>query len=109
MALHHAKPGEPVDLRPLGPNLKHAKTAAIVKSDRFEAIHLIVRAGTEIPSHEVSGNITMRCLEGRVTLGLAQSSIELNAGEWVYLDGGDPRGRSRPPRRQPRLRQSIDQ
>jgi len=89
MALHHAKSGEIIDLRPLGPKLKDAKTAAIIKSDRFEAIRLIVLSGTEIPSHEVSGNIMLHCLEGRVTLGLAQSTIELNAGEWVYLDGGE--------------------
>ncbi len=44
MALHHVKSGEPVDLRPLGPNLKDAKTAAIIKSDRFEAIRVIVQS-----------------------------------------------------------------
>lgn len=86
MALHHAKPGEVVYLGPLGPKLKDTKTVAIIKSDRFEAIRLIVRAGTEIPSHEVPGNITLHCLEGRVMLRLAQSTITLNAGEWIYLD-----------------------
>jgi len=89
MALQHAKPGEVVDLRPLGPRLKDAKTTAIIKTDAFEAIRLVVHAGKEIPSHEVAGNITLHCLEGRVSLGLAQSSIELKAGEWVYLDGGE--------------------
>lgn len=89
MALHHAKPGEVVDLRALGSKLKNARTAAIVKSDQFEAIRLIVQAGTEIPSHEVSGSITLHCLEGRVSLRLEKSTIELNAGEWVYLDGGE--------------------
>ena len=38
MALKHADPGEVVDLRPLGPALKDAKTSALVKSDRFEAV-----------------------------------------------------------------------
>src|SRR3546814_3201644 len=85
MALKHAKAGEVVDLRPLGDKLKDAKTAAIIKGEGFEAIRLVVRAGREIPSHEVSGNITLHCLEGRVLLGLEQSTIELNAGEWVYL------------------------
>lgn len=89
MALHHAKPGEIVDLRPLGQKLKEAGTTAIIKSNRFEAIRLIVRAGSEIPSHEVPGNITLHCLEGRVLLGLTQSIIELNASEWVYLEGGE--------------------
>ena len=89
MALQHAKSGEVIDLRPLGPKLKDAKSAAIIKSDRFEAVRLFVRAGAKIPSHTVSGNITLHCLEGCVALGLARSTIELNAGEWVYLDGGE--------------------
>jgi quercetin dioxygenase-like cupin family protein len=89
VALHHAKPGEVVDLRPLGNKLKNEKTAAIIKTESFEAVRLVVLAGKEIPSHEVSGNITLHCLEGRILLGLAQSSVELNAGQWVYLDGGE--------------------
>lgn len=90
MALNHAKPGEVVDLRPLGEELKSARTAAIVKSQFFEAVRLIVRAGKEIPPHQVPGNITLHCLEGRVVLGLATSTLELSAGEWVYLAGGEP-------------------
>jgi len=89
VVLHHAKPGEIVDLRPLGPTLKDAKSVAITKSDHFEAIRLVVRAGTEIPSHEVAGNITLHCLEGRVVLDLTQSAIELGAGDWIYLDRGE--------------------
>lgn len=90
MALVHAKPGEVVDLRPLGDKLTQAKTAAIVKAKSFEAIRLVVLAGQEIPSHQVSGHVTLHCLEGRVSLGLEHSTIELNAGEWVYLAGGEP-------------------
>lgn len=90
MALKRAKAGEVVDLRPLGSNLKDTKTTAIIKSEKFEAIRLVVLAGREIPSHEVAGNITLHCLEGRVALDLEQSTIEINAGEWVYLDGGEP-------------------
>ena len=90
MALKRAKAGEVIDLRPLGSNLKETKTTAIIKAEKFEAIRLVVLAGREIPSHEVAGNITLHCLEGRVALGLEQSTIEINAGEWVYLDGGEP-------------------
>jgi quercetin dioxygenase-like cupin family protein len=90
MALQHADPGEIVDLRPLGEELKQAKTAAIVKSDRFEAIRLIVPAGRTIPSHQVTGTITLHCLEGRVSLGLTQSRIELRDGDWLFLKGGEP-------------------
>ena len=87
MAMHHAKAGEVVDLRPLGSALKDAKTTALVKAETFEAVRLIVRAGKEIPPHQVEGPITLHCLEGRVRLGLADDALELSAGQWVYLEG----------------------
>jgi len=88
MALHHAIPGEIVDLSPLGQELGNAKSAALIKSDQFEAIRLIVHEGAEIPPHDVPGSISLHCLEGRVELGLAESSLELAAGGWIYLEGG---------------------
>ncbi|MGN6094606.1 MAG: cupin domain-containing protein [Bosea sp. (in: a-proteobacteria)] len=89
MALQHAKSREIVDLRPLGGKLKSTKTAAIVKSQYFEAVRLVVPAGTKIPPHKVPGNIMLHCLEGRISLGVADSSLALSSGEWVYLDGGE--------------------
>jgi hypothetical protein len=65
MAVHHASAGEIVDLRPLGGELKSARTSAIVKSDAFEAVRLIVHARTNIASHEVPDAIMLHCLEGR--------------------------------------------
>ncbi|SFC84812.1 Cupin domain protein [Bosea sp. CRIB-10] len=89
MALQHAKPGEVVDLRPFGTNLKFAKTAAIIKSKHFEAVRLVVLAGTKIPPHKVPGNIMLHCLEGCISLGLRDRPVLLSAGEWVYLAGGE--------------------
>lgn len=89
MAQHHVKSGEVVDLRPLGPKLGGAKTIALVKEKRFEAIRLIMRAGTEIPPHDVPGDLMLHCLEGRIVLGLAHSELELASGDWLYLNGGD--------------------
>jgi quercetin dioxygenase-like cupin family protein len=88
MAVHHAGSGEVVDLRPLGEKLRDARTTAIVKSDTFEAVRLVVPAGREIAPHRVEGEITLFCLEGCVRLGLSDTELELSAGQWVYLDGG---------------------
>jgi len=88
MALHHVVPGEVAALEPLGDKLSSAKTSAIAKTSSFEAIRLIVKAGSELPSHEVPGEITLHCLEGRVALHLADKSVELSAGHWIYLEGG---------------------
>jgi quercetin dioxygenase-like cupin family protein len=90
MALPHAKPGEIVDLGRMGAANARASTSAIIKTDQFEAIRLVVRAGSTIPEHDVSGSITLHCLEGRVELRLESSVIELGPHQWVYLDGGAP-------------------
>lgn len=86
MALKHAKSGEVVDLSPLGDKLRGIKTSAIIKSEDFEAIRLIVRAESTIPTHEVAGNVMLHCLEGHVRLGLSNGEIDLKVGEWVFLD-----------------------
>ena len=89
MAQPHAKPGEVVDLRPLGPALRDAKTTALIKENHFEAVRLIVHAGTDIPPHKVAGDIMLHCLEGQVILGLPSGELALAGGEWVYLDRGE--------------------
>jgi quercetin dioxygenase-like cupin family protein len=87
MALHHAASGEVVDLRSLQNDLGTSRTTALVKSDSFESIHLVVQAGGEIPPHQVSGEFTLLCMEGHVRMGLRDGAIELAAGQWVYFDG----------------------
>ncbi len=90
MALYHAKPGEIVDLKPIGLGLKEATTTAIVKTNHFETIRLIIHARAEIPQHQVAGEITLHCLEGHVELGVHPTPIALRTNEWVYLEGGAP-------------------
>jgi quercetin dioxygenase-like cupin family protein len=90
MALKHAEPGEIVDLRPLGDRLTTAKTNAIVRTPSFEAVRLVVPVGTEIPSHKVPGKIMLHCIEGHAELGLLSGTIDLQSGDWVYLEGGEP-------------------
>lgn len=90
MALKHAKAGEIVDLSPLGPQLRASRTAAIVKSDAFEAVRLVVRAGATIPTHKVAGPIMLHCLEGRAVIGFGGAEVELSSGDWLHLEGGEP-------------------
>lgn len=88
MAIEHARSGEIVDLRPLGERLRDSKTFAIVKTDSFEAVRLIVPAGHTISPHTVPGRILLQAIEGRIRLGVGDTTLELAAGEWLYLDGG---------------------
>lgn len=89
MALRHAQPGEVVDLRPFGERISEARTAAIVKANGFEAVRLVLAAGSEIAPHRVPGEITLHCLEGRVELWREGEHIDMRTGDWLYLDGGE--------------------
>ena len=88
MTLPHAKSGEIVKLNAFATELRDAHTTALVKNEKFEAIRLIVHAGSEIQSHQVGEMFTLQCLEGRVRLVLADGHKELSAGQWIYFNGG---------------------
>jgi quercetin dioxygenase-like cupin family protein len=84
-----AKPGDIVDVRPLGPALAAAGTKTLARAEGLEVVRLVVRAGEELPGRKAEGVLVVSCLEGRVTftaLGKAQS---LQAGELLYLPAGE--------------------
>jgi quercetin dioxygenase-like cupin family protein len=89
MAISHAQPGEVVDLV-LGKKLAGAATTALVKTDDVEVIRLVSPAGKEIARHQARGEAVIQCLEGRLTLTLAEGSCELTAGQMVWLKAGQP-------------------
>lgn len=90
MALHHAVPGEIVDIRPLGSKLQETVTATLLKSDHLQVFRLVLLAGKEFREHKVPGEITVQCLEGVVEFSTRDHTQQLHAGELLYLDGGDP-------------------
>jgi quercetin dioxygenase-like cupin family protein len=89
MAIPHAQPGEPVDVRPLGPQLTASQTTTLIKTDAIEVIRLVLPAGKEVPPHQVGGEITVQCLEGKVEFTANGVTRELTAGSLLYLRGSD--------------------
>lgn len=85
MALAHARPGQPIDVRPLGPQLAEARTVALFKSIDLEVMRVVLLAGKALPVHAVGGEITIQCIEGTVEIGTDNSSKRLSAGELMYL------------------------
>ena len=90
MAIPHAKPGEVIDVRPLGNGLKSSVTTTLVKTDRLEIIRLAVPAGKEIPTHRAAGEITVQCLEDRIAFTAGGPTRELTAGQMLYLAANEP-------------------
>ncbi len=90
MAIPHAKSGDVIDIQPLGEALKRSLTTTLAKTDRLEIIRLVVPAGKEIPSHEVAGEITVQCLEGRIAFTAGNTTRDLAPGQMLYLAGNEP-------------------
>ena len=88
MALHHAAPGETVQLASVrdGP---HPRSVALVKTDGFEAAQLFLRSGERIADHAVAGYAILHCLEGSLVVE-APEQIQLGTGDWVYFERGRP-------------------
>ena len=88
MALHHIQPTEIAHLNEAGEN--GSRHRALVKTSQFEAMRLLLAAGEEIPEHQVEGFATVQCLNGSVKLILNDKTVTMNAGDWLYLDQGQP-------------------
>ncbi|GAB4512946.1 MAG: cupin domain-containing protein [Sulfuricaulis sp.] len=90
MALHHATPGEIVDVRPLGAKLKQGINATLVLTDQLQVFRFILPVGEEFAEHKVHGEVVVQCLEGEVEFTSHGKKQTLRAGELVYLAGDDP-------------------
>jgi nucleotide-binding universal stress UspA family protein/quercetin dioxygenase-like cupin family protein len=84
-----AKPGERIDVRPLGTSLASAHTRKLIRTAAVEVVRLIIRAGQEIPRHSSKGEILVQCLEGRVRFTALGETHELQAGTLLYLPAGE--------------------
>src|SRR5690242_13553906 len=89
MAIPHARPGEVVDVAPLGSRLAAAQTTTLIKTATLEVLRLVLPAGKQIAPHAVPGEITVQCLEGKVAFQSRGTQHELTAGKLVYLGGSD--------------------
>ena len=90
MALSHAKVNELIPIHPLGPAISSAKTTTLLKTKSLEIIRIVLPTGKKIPAHQVSGETTVQCLEGRVALQAGDSVHHLETGNLVCLGGGCP-------------------
>lgn len=90
MAIPHAKPGEVVDVRPLGAALASAQTKTLLRTDHVEVIRLVVPAGKQIAEHRAKGDLVVQCLEGRVAFTASGQKHDLAAGKLLYLPAGEP-------------------
>ena len=88
MATVRARPGEVIDIRPLGNRLATSQTTTLIKTKALEVIRMVLPAGHKTSQHHVPGEITVQCLEGRIQFEVEETTHEMTAGQLLYLNGG---------------------
>ena len=86
MALHHAAPGEVVDLASWGDETPDSGTKAIVKTEKMELIRMVIPAGREISSHQLASPIVVHCLKGNLEFHAMGDTRTLEPGQLLYLE-----------------------
>ena len=89
MAIPHAKPTEVIDITPLGAKLEEAQTTTLIKTDTLEVLRLVLPAGKAIERHNVPGEITVQCLEGKTVFSTEGSECELTSGKLLFLKSSE--------------------
>lgn len=90
MTISHAKPGDVIDVGPLGDKLPETKTQTLFKSDDVEVLRLILPAGKVIPEHKAPGAITVHCLEGEIAFTAFGKTQTLTNGQMLCLPKAEP-------------------
>jgi quercetin dioxygenase-like cupin family protein len=89
MAIPHASPGEVINVRPLADTLASSKTRKLIKTPHIEVIRMVLPACKVLAEHKAPGEITVQCLERRVTFRTTGQKKELRSGDLLYLSAED--------------------
>jgi len=87
MALPHAQPMDIISVNPLGDQLPQAVSTSLIKTDRMQLLHLVLRAHQDVPDHRVDDECTIHCLEGEVEVVTPGGVRQLRPGNLVLLPG----------------------
>lgn len=90
MALVHAQPLDVISVRPLAAQIRQTKTHSLLKTDRMQLMRLVLAAGQTMPEHQVSGEMTLLCLEGQVLVNTPGRQCRLAQGELMLLPAREP-------------------
>lgn len=90
MALHHAEPGEIIDLANFQQGIAPDVSTALFRTDEVEVIKRVLHAGQVVPAHEVRGDMTLQCLSGTAKLEAFGKTQSIRPGELTYISACEP-------------------
>lgn len=90
MALHHAGPGEVIDLANPPQNAPDDASTALLRTDDIEVIRRVLQPGRPQPEHRVDGDITLQCLEGEAKLTAHGKTQTIPRGHLAWVAACEP-------------------
>ena len=90
MALAHADLLDIINVAPLGEGLRDAVSTSLIKTNRIQLLHLVLRAHQDMPEHHVADECTIHCLEGDVEVVTPGGTRRLRPGTVLVLPAGQP-------------------
>lgn len=85
MGLQHCQPGEMLNLITLRENLPQSETFAIARTDNLEVVRRFLPKGKSIPLHHAPGEITVQCLQGKITFFVRGEARDMGPADWLFL------------------------
>jgi quercetin dioxygenase-like cupin family protein len=76
-----------VPIGPLGDKLADAVSTSLIKTERVQLLHLVLRAHEGQPDHHVDDECTVHCLEGVVEVVTPGGVRQLRPGNLLLLPG----------------------
>ncbi|MBD3647102.1 MAG: cupin domain-containing protein [Pseudomonadales bacterium] len=90
MAIHHAGPGELVDLKDWPHDVDPEQSHTVVKTDYMQLSRIVLPRGKELPEHALPSPIIIQCISGLVELRTERARQSVSAGQLVHLVADDP-------------------
>lgn len=90
MAQPHTRSAEVVSMMPLARQLATGRTTAVLKAQQLEVVRLVLLQGKTLPEHQVQGEITVLCIEGRLSFTSSDGTVELGPMDFIHLRRGVP-------------------
>ena len=90
MAIHHARPGELIDLAKWPYDVEPGKSHTMIVADGLEVARLALPKGKALTDIVLPDSVTIHCVSGEIELTTTRARQVLIAGQLVYLPREDP-------------------
>ena len=90
MAEQASASGEVVEVVPGEILTEGRRLETLIRTPNLEVKRLQISKGTELPTHNAPGEITVQCLVGRIAFTAAGKTHDLEAGRMIYLRAREP-------------------